>query len=100
MKLYFKRGVMSGFIITLLIINGQRVYAYVNINKLIDASAAQRRSLLITINTEKILTTTVDLEKGQLSSSVETSSIMNWNRLRVRFTDPGGTSGDYSTVDE
>ncbi|MEI9920622.1 MAG: CHASE3 domain-containing protein [Bacteroidota bacterium] len=65
MKLYFKRGVVSGFIITILIINGLGVYAYVSIRKLIEASVVQSRSLLITTNAEKVLATAINLETGQ-----------------------------------
>lgn len=65
MKLYFKRGVMSGFIITLVIISGLGVYGFVSIRKLIDASNVQSRSLLIATNAEKVLATTVDLETGE-----------------------------------
>ena len=65
MKLYFKRGVMVGFIITLLVISGLGVYAYVSIRKLINASVVQSRSLLITTKAERVLATAVDLETGQ-----------------------------------
>jgi signal transduction histidine kinase len=56
---------MSGFIITLLVISGLSVYAFVSIRKLIDASIIQSRSLLIATNAERVLATAVDLETGQ-----------------------------------
>jgi signal transduction histidine kinase len=65
MKLYFKRGVMSGFIITLLVVSCMGIYAFVSIRKLIEASIVQSRNLLITTNAEKVSATKVDLETGQ-----------------------------------
>lgn len=65
MKLYFKRGVVSGFIITILAIGGLGIYAYINIRKLIEGSVIQSRSLVMTTYAEKVLVTTVDLETGQ-----------------------------------
>jgi len=65
MKLYFKRGVVSGFIITILVISVVGVYAYVSIGSLIEGSIIQSRSLLIATCAEKVLLTSIDLETGQ-----------------------------------
>jgi signal transduction histidine kinase len=65
MKLYFKRGVVSGFMITVLAIGALGVYAYISIRKLIEGSMIQSRSLLTTTYAEKVLTTALDLETAQ-----------------------------------
>lgn len=65
MKLYFKRGVVIGFIITILTISGLGIYSYVNISKLIDGGSVLGNSLRITNYAEKVLVTTIDLETGQ-----------------------------------
>lgn len=65
MKLYFKRGVVSGFIITILTIGGVGIYAYISIQRHIKGSIVQTRSLLITTYAEKVLVTSLDLETAQ-----------------------------------
>lgn len=75
MKLYFKRGVMGGFIITILTISGLGVYSYISNRKLIEGSIVQSRSLLITTSAEKVLTTTLDLETAQRGYVITGDSI-------------------------
>jgi signal transduction histidine kinase len=65
MKLYFKRGVVSGFIITLLMIGGLGIYSYISVRKLIDVGGVQSSSLKVINYAERLLVTTIDLETGQ-----------------------------------
>lgn len=75
MKLYFKRGVVSGFIITILAISGLGVYSYISNRKLIEGSIIQSRSLLVTTYAETVLTTTLDLETAQRGYVITGDSI-------------------------
>jgi len=75
MKLYFKRGVMSGFIITILAISGLGVYAFVSIQQLIEGSIVQSRSLLTTTYAGNVLTTALDLETAQRGYVITGDSI-------------------------
>lgn len=65
MKLNFKQGVMSGFIITILTIGALGVYAYIGIERLIESGVEQNRSLKIANDAERLLVTMIDLETGQ-----------------------------------
>jgi chemotaxis family two-component system sensor kinase Cph1 len=66
MKLYFKRGVMKGFIITLLMISGLTVDAYVCTMKLTVATVVRSRSLLVATNAKRLLNTSGRLIAGEL----------------------------------
>lgn len=64
MKLYFKRGVMAGFIITILTIGALGIYSYIGIRQLIAAGNAQSKSLGIASKAEQVLVKSMELEAG------------------------------------
>lgn len=65
MKLYFKRGVMGGFIITILAISGLGIYSYIGSRRLIEGSAVRNESLKFASFAERVLVNAIDLETGQ-----------------------------------
>ncbi|HMJ68860.1 MAG TPA: CHASE3 domain-containing protein [Cyclobacteriaceae bacterium] len=65
MKLYFKRGVTGGFIITILTIGGLGIYSYIGIQQLIAASNVQGQSLKIASQAEQVLVNMMHLETGE-----------------------------------
>jgi signal transduction histidine kinase len=64
MKLYFKKGVMAGFIITIITISGLGIYSYIGIQQLIAGRNAQGRSLSIASKAEQVMVKSMDLEAG------------------------------------
>lgn len=65
MKLNFKQGVVSGFIITILTIGALGVYSYIGIERVIEGGIEQSHSLKIANDAERLLVTMIDLETGQ-----------------------------------